>query len=156
MSPATDVSPRKRGKSILLGGALAFVCAVAGFIGTSGLVPVPTPSSNHGTGASEAAAHDFEYVPIDTLTISIGNSGAIQHLKFTAQLEVVVGTSDEVKFVMPRIVDVINGFLRAVEVGELADPSYLTRLRSLLLRRIEIVVGPDIVRNLLVMEFVLN
>jgi flagellar protein FliL len=57
---------------------------------------------------------------------------------------------------MPRIVDVLNGYLRAVEVREFEDPAALVRLRAQMLRRVQIVTGEGRVRDLLVTEFVLN
>ena len=57
---------------------------------------------------------------------------------------------------VPRILDVLNGYLRAVEVAELGDANALVRLRSQMLRRIQIVTGEGRVRDLLVTEFVLN
>jgi flagellar FliL protein len=57
---------------------------------------------------------------------------------------------------MPRVVDVLNGFLRAVDVTDLEDPAALLRLRAQMLRRVQIVTGEGAVRDLLVMEFVVN
>ena len=57
---------------------------------------------------------------------------------------------------MPRILDVLNGYLRAVEVSQLDDPTALIRLRAQMLRRVQIVTGEGRVRDLLVTEFVLN
>ena len=56
----------------------------------------------------------------------------------------------------PRILDVLNGYLRAVEVAELEDPSALVRLRAQMLRRIQVVAGEGRVNDLLISEFVLN
>jgi flagellar FliL protein len=61
-----------------------------------------------------------------------------------------------VTLLIPRILDVINGYLRSVEVAELAYPNALVRLRSQMLRRILIVTGEGRVRDLLVTEFVLH
>ena len=57
---------------------------------------------------------------------------------------------------MPRVLDVLNSYLRAVEVSDLEDPSALVRLRAQMLRRVQIVTGEGRVRDLLVTEFVLN
>jgi len=56
----------------------------------------------------------------------------------------------------PRIVDVLNGYLRAVTFAEMADPNALARLRGQMLRRIQVVTGEGRVKDLLIMEFVLN
>ena len=56
----------------------------------------------------------------------------------------------------PRILDVLNEYLRAVEEIELESPGSLTLLRAQMLRRIAIVVGDGLVRDLLILEFVLS
>lgn len=62
----------------------------------------------------------------------------------------------EVRRVMPRILDTLNGYLRAVSVAELEDPGALLLLRAQMLRRIQIVVGEAAVSDLLIVEFVLS
>ena len=57
---------------------------------------------------------------------------------------------------MPRVMDVINSYLRVLDRQELTDPRTLARLRAQLLRRIQIVTGDVLVRDLLVTEFVVN
>ena len=57
---------------------------------------------------------------------------------------------------LPRILDVLNGYLRAVETADLENPSALVKLRAQMLRRVQIVTGEGRVRDLLVTEFVLN
>ena len=56
----------------------------------------------------------------------------------------------------PRVMDVLNSYLRAVEVSDLEDPSALIGLRAQMLRRIQLVTGDGRVRDLLIMEFVLS
>ena len=57
---------------------------------------------------------------------------------------------------MPRVIDVLNSYLRALEIGDIADAAALVRLRAQMLRRIQIVTGAGRVNDLLIMEFVLN
>jgi len=57
---------------------------------------------------------------------------------------------------MPRILDVLNSYLRAVAITDLEDPTAMARLRAQMLRRVQIVTGEGRVRDLLVTEFVLN
>jgi flagellar FliL protein len=54
------------------------------------------------------------------------------------------------------VVDVLNGYLRALEPREIEDPAALMRIRAQMLRRVQVVAGGDRVRDLLVMEFVVN
>ena len=57
---------------------------------------------------------------------------------------------------MPRVLDVLNTYLRAVEVRDLEQPSSAARLRAQMLRRVQVVTGEGRVRDLLVTEFVMN
>ena len=57
---------------------------------------------------------------------------------------------------LPRVTDVLNGYLRAVSVEKLEEPTALIMLRAQMLRRIQIITGEGRVRDLLIMEFVLN
>mgnify|MGYP003471658695 FL=1 len=57
---------------------------------------------------------------------------------------------------LPRVTDVLNGYLRAVELAELEKPTALVKLRAHLIRRIQLVAGEGRVRDVLVTEFVIN
>lgn len=96
------------------------------------------------------------FVPMETLVVNLPESASAKHLLFTAQLEVEPAYSQEVTDLMPRIVDVLNGYLRAVDLSELEDPTALVRLRAQMLRRVQVVVGDGRVKDVLIMEFVLN
>ncbi len=102
------------------------------------------------------AAQAAVFVPVDPITINLGAGGQTRHLRFVAQLEVPAAQSAEVARQMPRIVDVLNTYLRALDLPDIEEPAALSRLRGQMLRRVRLVVGPDRVNDLLVMEFVFN
>jgi flagellar FliL protein len=77
-------------------------------------------------------------------------------LRFTSQIEVESKHAEDVTLILPRIIDVLNGYLRAVDAKELQDPVAMVRIRAHLLRRIQMVSGEGRVRDLLITEFVLN
>ena len=99
---------------------------------------------------------DFAFVPIEPMVISLAPGSGSRHLRFRAQLEVPAEKEREVTSLMPRVIDVLNSYLRAVEPRDFSDPTILSRLRSQMLRRVQIVAGSDAVHDLLIMEFVLN
>lgn len=152
-----DAVPKKRSKlPLILGAVLAFVLGGGGFYATwSGMVLGP-PESRAAEGAEVVALPDVAFVPIEPVIISLGPGAESNHLRFTAQLEVNSVHSSEVTHLLPRILDVLNGYLRAVDMAELEDPASLVRLRAQMLRRIQIVTGEGRVRDLLITEFVLN
>lgn len=95
------------------------------------------------------------FVALEPMLISLSDSRA-RHLRFSAQLDVVPEYTAEVELLKPRVIDVLNSYLRAVEVSQLEDPSALNRLRGQMLRRVQMVTGDGRVRDLLIIEFVMN
>lgn len=153
--PQNAVPKKKSAMPLILGLVLFLVLGGGGFYAVySGMILAPAAATAH--AADISAMPDIAFVPLTPVTITLGEVAANIHLRFTAQLEVDSARKDEVTLLVPRILDVLNGYLRAVEVSELGDPNALVRLRSQMLRRIQIVTGEGRVRDLLVTEFVLN
>ncbi len=152
-----EEAPIKRSKKpLLIGLVLALVLGGGGFYATfSGLIL--------GSGGEHAAAKDgpgpvlgIAFVPLETIVVSLGPDSGSEHLRFTAQLEVVDTAAADVALLTPRILDVINSYLRAIDTASIEDPHAMARLRAQMLRRIQVVTGDGRVRDLLITEFVLN
>jgi flagellar FliL protein len=153
---ATEEPPRGRKKMILVSLVLAVAGAGGGwFAASSGLLPFGGASEEE-ADATAPVERGTVFVPVDPILISLGSTGANRHLSFRAQLEVPTAAAAEVTALMPRIVDVLNSYLRAVDVREFDSPHGLIRMRAQMLRRAQIIVGDAKVNDLLVMEFVLN
>lgn len=99
---------------------------------------------------------DISFVPLPPMVIALGEQNANRLLRFQAQLEVNAGMEETVAHLEPRIMDVLNTYLRAVAVEDLENRRALIRLRAQMLRRIQIVTGGEHVRDLLITEFVLT
>lgn len=112
------------------------------------------------SGDIEAAAYESAagviFVPLDAIVVSLPPGSPNSHLRFKASLEVRPGHEEHVTAIRPRVIDVLNGYLRAVEVSELQDHRAFPRLKAQMLRRVQIVAGDDAVQNLLIQEFILN
>ncbi len=152
-----DAVPKKRSRLPLVLGLVLFLALGGGgfYAVYSGLILGHAPA-DHAEDAVPGPLPDIAFVPVEPVVISLGKVADKRHLRFTAQLEVEKATVDEVTHLLPRILDVLNGYLRAVDVADLEDRDALVRLRSQMLRRIQIVTGQGRVRDLLVTEFVLN
>ncbi len=150
-----DVAPRKKSKlPMILGFVFALLLGGGGFFATySGMLF--GPAVEH-TEAEAGPIPDIAFVPVDPVIISLPPGSSSQHLRFTAQLEVTKQKIDEVTLLLPRISDVLNSYLRAINVSQMEDPTALVRIRAQMLRRIQIVTGEGRVRDLLITEFVLN
>ncbi|MBK0325908.1 flagellar basal body-associated FliL family protein [Rhodobacteraceae bacterium F11138] len=135
----------------LLGAGGGFYAVASGLLSSHGDADLTAASSDH-----VEALPDIAFVEIEPILISLTGGQHVQHLRFRAQLEVVSAHQSDVEHVLPRIVDVLNSYLRALRLEDFEDPLALTRLRAQMLRRVQIVVGKGRIRDLLIMEFVLN
>jgi flagellar FliL protein len=154
----TEEEPKKGSKMpLIIGLVLALIGGGGGFYATwSGMLLASESDSQAAEDTPVPLNDDVTYVSVDPLVISLDKSANSRHLRFRADLEVPTIFQDEVTKVLPRVVDVLNSYLRAVDTGDLEDRAALTRLRAQMLRRVQVVVGRDRVTDLLVMEFVLN
>ena len=145
--------PKKSKKGLLIGLVLSVVGAGGGFFVTSsGLLG----GGGEGTTKIARFSDDVTFVPVDPMTISMGRPADQRFLRFRAQLEVKADYESDVAALMPRVVDVLNTYLRSITMADVEDPSSLLELRSQMRRRIDLVVGGDKINDLLVMEFVVN
>ena len=154
MASLDPVLPQRRpGLIPLLGRVLAAVLiAAAGFLaGMQGSLPFPTALQQ-----APAPLEGIAYVPLKPIVIALNVGGVRKHLKFLGQLEVVAAYQPEVSALLPRIMDVLNSYLHAVDLSMVEGPGTLTKLRAQMLRRLQIVTGEGRVNDLLVMELLVN
>jgi len=151
--------------AVILGGAAFFVTYTGIFPSAGGDSEVATDShgapvdDGHGASAEDeqgGAESKVTFVELDPVVISLGKFASARYLHFQAYLEVPPAAIEEVEHLSPRILDVLNTYLRAISESELEDPTSMNRLRAQMLRRVQVVVGEENVRDLLITEFVLN
>ncbi len=154
--PATTSGKKRSVMPLIMGIALAVLGGAGGFFA----VQMGLFGSHEGTESTEEVTvpplQPTAFVPLDPLLINLPDTDGRRFLRFSAQLEVSPDHLADVEAIKPRIIDVLNGYLRAVRVSDLEDPTVLIKLRSQMLRRVQVVTGPGYVRDLLIMEFVLN
>ncbi len=152
-------------KGLILGALMAVVLGAAGFYGSySGLIPLPargkpaqasqdvTPAPPEIAGTLKGTA----FVDLKPMVISLGERAGNNYLRLHVTLEVSAAGQTLVKMLTPRIMDVLNEYLRAVTPADIEDPAMMGRLRAQMLRRVQVVTGSDAVRDLLIIEFVLS
>ncbi len=167
MSQDEEVS--KKGKKPIVFGVLgaAILGGAAFFVTYTGIFPSAADDSEMAAdsydstdesagGKSGVAESDTKFVALAPLTISLGKFASSRHLRFQAYLEVPSAAAEEVERLSPRVLDVLNTYLRAISESELEDPASMNRLRAQMLRRVQIVIGEENVRDLLITEFILN
>ncbi|WP_407493750.1 flagellar basal body-associated protein FliL [Pseudooceanicola sp. MF1-13] len=140
----------------LVGGGGSFFAIYSGMLFGSEQASEEQAESDAAKDEMAEKMAQVAYVEIEPMTISLGRAADNRHLRFRASLEVPVTSTKVVEAIQPRVIDVLNSYLRAVELSDLEDPSALVRLRSQMLRRVQVVAGSENVNDLLVMEFVMN
>ena len=132
-------APKKKSMMMpmLIGLVLALVCGGGGFyVMYSGMLggKAPVAGSHETEELPPQRSTDVAFVALDPMIISLGAGGSNRHLRFSAQLEVTPKAENEVSHLIPRVVDVLNGYLRAVDAADLENPTALIRLRAQMLR----------------------
>ncbi|MDQ2093975.1 flagellar basal body-associated FliL family protein [Rhodalgimonas zhirmunskyi] len=165
-----ETAPKKKSKLLIFIAALLFLAGGGGgfYAVYSGMIlgddSHATEAVNHtdkdthsdADSSGAPAMAEIAFVSVDPLVVSLIHGAARQHLRFRAELEVPLQYQSDVETLLPRVTDVLNSYLRALELNDLSDPAALVRLRAQMLRRIKVVVGDNRVNDLLIMEFVLN
>jgi len=159
ITEGTDPDPPNKGSKLplILGVFLAIFGGGGGYMAVqNGLISGQHEDAHKENTEPAEELPELAFVALETLVINLPEHAQARHLLFTAQLEVEPAYSQEVTDLLPRVVDVLNGYLRAVKVAELEDPTSLIRMRAQMLRRVQVVVGDGRVKDILIMEFVLN
>ena len=167
--------PKKKSKALLFGLIGAVLLGGGTFFGVfSGMIPLPFGAPPAEESAPKDDGHALEgesegevgtehadmkpaaFVPLQAMVISLGPEARSKHLKLVVSVEVKPEAEAEVTAVKPRILDVLNTFLRAVDERDFESPRAMLRLRAQMLRRVQLVTPQNSVRDLLIQEFVLN
>ena len=136
--------------ALLLGGGGFYASYVGLILGAS------ETDATHAAESNLPPLPEIAFIELEPMVISLGSAANAKFLRFSAQLDVDPASEDAVNMVLPRIVDVLNTYLRAVSEDELGRPAALERLRAQMLRRIQVVTEQGQVKDLLITEFVLG
>lgn len=102
----------------------------------------------------ENEAHQF--LMIGPVLVSLGSAAQGKTLRLEGYIEVPNQFLEDVKSQLPRLLDSINLYLRAIESQELEDPSALLRIRMHVLKRVQAIVGNDRASDFLISKFVIG
>lgn len=157
---APETKPKSGGRKLLLMLGSALLFGGAGFYATSsGMVASPFGGAGDDDGAKAAPAAaplDVAYLQLDELVVPLSPRARSRFLVFRAAIEVDAADLQAIETVAPRIADVLNTYLRAVDESDLEEPSAMPLLRARLLRRVIAAAEPVAPRDLLITTFVLK
>lgn len=160
---AGEAAPKKSKKPLLIGLILFVLLGGGGFYATfSGMLSVSSLLGGSGDGTGDEAAEEhiessaFAFASIGEMVIPLGPKANSEFLILEAELEVSPEVVAGVEAQMPRIRDMFNTYLRAVEVRDLEAQDATLRLRAHLLRRVGVLIAPLEARDLLFTTFILK
>jgi flagellar FliL protein len=170
-----EAAPKRSRLPLFLGLALGLAGAGGGFMATRlGLLQISGATAENsvgqgeqGEGASSEASEGSlggddianaatTFIPLDPMIVNVDDPTGRRFLRFAAQIEAEPGQAASLESIKPRFSDVLNGYLRAVSLSDLENPQALDLLRGQMLRRLQTVAGEGKIRDLLIIEFVLN
>ncbi|MEL7464228.1 MAG: flagellar basal body-associated FliL family protein [Pseudomonadota bacterium] len=97
---------------------------------------------------------EMAYMELDEMVVPLAPSARSRVLIFQASLEVGPDELSEIEKLRPRLLDVLNTYLRVVDHEALEEPSAMPLLRARLLRRLSVVAAPIEPRDILITTFV--
>lgn len=149
--------PKKKGKLgvilVILGILLAGGGGVA--VGYLGLIP-PSLLGGGKPKAKLPSVEETVFVKLPPIIIPLGENANAKHLRAIFSIETEPTYEDRIKKLQPRLMDMLNTYLRAIEEKELTNPERFQNLQAQMLRRARLVSGEGAVKNLLVQEFILQ
>lgn len=158
-------SSRRGGRKLLILVVLPLLVILGAGAGAwfAGLVPLGSPAVEAATADENAAPaaidpRDIVFVDLPDLLVNLDlDDRRLRFLKFAAALEVVGQQNAElVRQFMPRITDNFHSYLRAIQVAELGGAEAVYRVKRDLLTRVNLVVDPVPVRDVLIKEMLVQ
>jgi flagellar FliL protein len=156
---AESTPPRKRrGKTLFL--LLGTVVLLAGGAGAAWkFAPGVAEKAQTLIGHSEpavAVATRPVFVDLPEMAVTLPNAGHPRQMRIKLSVELVRGSADGTAEVLsPRVYDALLTYLRTLRDGEVDGGLGLDRLRADLYRRLDLVMGSGVIRDVLITSLVL-
>ncbi len=155
-TPGEEVVPGKSKKKLLiLAGAPLLLLAIGGGLWFSGMLPGSHKVEEPATAQAQAAQPVFIDLPEVIVNMNAGGRRAT-FLKMRIKLEIAAADQAAVQALQPRIMDLVQTYLRELRPEELRGSMGTHRLREELLSRINIAVAPARVRDVLFVEMLVQ
>ena len=158
---AADKPRKRRGRLLLLAGLPVLLLGAAG----AAVVLVPGLSSHIPGLASHASEPPPAppvirpaFIELPDMSVTLPNGGHARQLRIRLALELTrTGPQPpSAEILTPRVYDALLTYLRTLSDAEVDSPLALDRIRADLYRRMDLVVGPGVVRDVLITSLVLG
>lgn len=159
----SDPEKSKKGGQTLISSLIMVITAFAAAFGSTYLLGdrTPSPDASPETSPQSLApvadtTSNYVYVEIPEVIITIGSEPADRFLKMNLSIISTKNGAKSVEEQTPVLIDTFNMYLRAIELEDLEDPRFYTKLREQLTYRSELVLGASTSKGVLITEFLLR
>lgn len=107
-------------------------------------------------GGSWKTIDDNSYFSFNPLVISITSDNKVRHLKISLVIKTPESTQVIIQKYIFEIQDILNSYLRSIEISQFENPAAMQSLRQQIVRRIEFAAPDAIISDVLITEFILT
>lgn len=147
---------KKKGKGGLIILFLGILLALGGGAAAGYMGLLQLPFGEQDTAKSLPDISKTIFIPLPKIVIPLGENAQAKYLRARFDIETEKAYAERITTLQPRLMDMLNTYLRAVEEKELSDPGRFQNLQAQMLRRARLVAGEAAIKNLLVQEFILQ
>jgi flagellar FliL protein len=154
-------APRKRrGKKLFL--LLGVVVLLGGGAGAAwqfvpGVADKARAMIGHHEQVAALVSSRPVFIDLPEMALTLPNGGHPRQMRIKLSVELASGASEQqaTDALSPRVYDALLTYLRTIQDGEVDGGLGLDRLRADLYRRLELVVGPGVLRDVLITSLVM-
>lgn len=147
-------SPLKKKQILYIGSAVGVVLAVVGVY----LSPLPTMVKSLFSRSSQTSLMELAFLPIPEMIVNLKNTknrGSILKAIFVLELES-LQEKEKVDHLKPIIIDQFQSYLRELEVNDIQGAAGIERVRQELFNRVNAIITPLKIRQVLVKDFLVQ
>jgi flagellar FliL protein len=154
-------APRKRrGKKLFL--LLGVIVLLGGGAGAAwqfvpGVADKVHGMIGHHEQVAAAVSSRPVFIDLPEMALTLPNGGRPRQMRIKLSVELASGASEQqaTDALSPRVYDALLTYLRTLQDGEVDGGLGMDRLRADLYRRLELVVGPGVLRDVLITSLVM-
>lgn len=108
------------------------------------------------SGPAQAGAPQTAFVEIPEMSLTMTNGGQPRQMRIRIALEVVAAgpNAPQPAVLSPRVYDFLLTYLRTLTEAEVQGSLAIDRIRGDLFRRLELLLGPNVVRDVLITSLI--
>jgi flagellar protein FliL len=159
-TPEPPAPRKRRGKKLFL--LVAVVVLLGGGAGAAwqfvpGVADKVHALVGHHEQTAVAVSSRPVFIDLPEMALTLSNAGHPRQMRIKLSVELAPGASQQqaTDALSPRVYDALLTYLRTLQDGEVDGGLGLDRLRADLYRRLELVVGPGVLRDVLITSLVM-